>query len=150
MDEEKETTILFLCQCSDGCLRFQDAVEREGCHLVLARDVEQAEWILLFPRAFDAVLIHHSSIAEGNIIACGLKLISPNIPMLLITDQWPNSEACPAGVDAVCHTSSLSRRASRDIVRFVRRLNDEKSRTIADESQYSQSQFAARRPTYLN
>ena len=131
-------TLLFLCECLNTCLRFQDCLEREGCHLLLATDRKKAAEALLFPRAVDAVLIHNSTSVEGSVIASALKLISPHTPMLLITGEWPSNGACPPGLDALCHTPTLSRRAARDIVRFARRFVEAKSMNLADGPQEDQ------------
>src|SRR5271167_1026431 len=120
-------TLLFLCECLNTCLRFQDCLEREGCHLLLATDRKKAAGALLFPRAVDAVLIHNSTSVEGSVIASALKLISPDTPMLLITGEPQRNGACPPGLDRLCHAPTLSRRAARDIVRFARRFVEAKS-----------------------
>ncbi len=143
-------TLLFLCECLNTCLRFRDCLEREGCHLLLATDRKKAARTLLLPRAVDAVLIHNSTSVEGSAIASVLKLISPHTPMLLITGDWPSNGACPPGLDALCHTRALSRRAARDIVRFARRFVEEKSTNLADGPRQGQGLFVVTMPTYLN
>ena len=143
-------SLLFVCECAGGCSHFQDCLEREGCHLLVATDRERAARTLLFPRAIDAVLIHHDSLSRASVIASGLKLISPHVPTVLVTGEWPSNGERPYGVDALCHTAFLSRRAARDTARFVRHLLVDVSQNLAEEPPHSHGRFVARRPTYLN
>jgi hypothetical protein len=143
-------SLLFVCECAGACAHFQNCLEREGCHLLVATNRERAARTLLFPRAIDAVLIHHDSLSTGGVIASGLKLISPGIPTVLVTGEWPSNGERPCGVDALCHTAFLSRRAARDLARFVRHLLVDVSQNLTEEPQYSRGQFVARKPIYLN
>jgi hypothetical protein len=114
--------ILFVCEHSSACVRFQKTFEREGCQLLIAANAEKAARVLLSNSFVDAVLIHHDDLLRGSTTASGLKLIRPSIPVLLLTASWPSTGALPRGTDALCYAATLNRRVAHDVMRFIRRL----------------------------
>jgi len=142
--------ILFVCENSRLCLRFQGCLEREGCQLLLAANAERAAKNLFSTSSIDAILIHHDDLSRGSTIASGLKLIRPALPVLLLTAAWPSSGALPTGVDALCYSAALNRRVAQDVTRFVRRLLIEATQRLVDEPEHDTNSFLPRPPTYLN
>jgi hypothetical protein len=142
-------SLLFVCEDSDACFRFQRYLKREGCSLVLATDTERAARTLLCS-SVAAVLIHLDNIPRGSIVACGLKLISPQTPMLLITGEWPINVVCPPGVDALCRATFLNRRAAHKIAKFVRYFLFEEPQDMPEGWQYRKGRFVVQRPMYMN
>jgi len=114
--------LLFVCENSAAHLCFQGCLEREGCHVLTAMEMEVAVKMVLSTSSIDALLIHHEDIGRGCLIGSGFKLIFPGLPVLLLTASWPSNGALPPGIDALCCAHSLGRRAARDIARFVRYL----------------------------
>jgi len=143
-------SLLFVCECSGACAHFQNCMEREGCRLVVATDTERAVRTLLLPHTVDAVVIHNESLREVSLVASGLKLISPQIPIVLLTAEWPINGEGPCGVDAICVPTFLNRRAARDLARFVRQLMNGPVYSMTEQLQFDDRRFAARRPAYLN
>jgi hypothetical protein len=129
---------------------FQSCLEREGCHPVLTIDAEGAARTLLFPHVVDAILIHHDNISRGSSIASGLKLISPQIPVLLISGQWPDKGMFPCGVDAICYARILSSRAAHDIATFLSHFLVRQSQKLVEGPASADRRFVPSRPVYLN
>jgi hypothetical protein len=142
--------LLFVCENSGECLRFQEHLKREGCHLLVASDVEHAVRIALSAYYVDAILIHENDNARGSTVGSGLKLICPTTPVLLLTAQWPSNGALPFGVDALCYASSFGRRAAHDITKFVSHLLLQDPPEPLVEISSAGRRFVPQRPTYLN
>ena len=114
-------------------------------------DAEGAARTLLFPHVVDAILIHHDNISRGSSIASGLKLISPQeIPVLLISGQWPDKGMFPCGVDAICYARILSSRAAHDIATFLSHFLVRQSQKLVEGPASADRRFVPSRPVYLN
>lgn len=140
--------ILFVCEHSSACVRFQNNLKREGCQLLLAANTERAARALLSNSFLDAVLIHHDDLLRGSTTASGLKLIRPSIPVLLLTASWPSTGALPRGIDALCYAATLNRRVAHDVIRFIRRLVAEASHQLIEAR--IENQFIPRGSGYFN
>jgi hypothetical protein len=140
--------ILFVCEHSCACVRSRKHFEREGCQLLIAANAEKAARALLSNSFLDAVLIHQDNLLRGSTTASGLKLIRPNIPVLLLTATWPSTGALPRGVDALCYATTLNRRVAHDVLRFIRRLLMEASLQLIEAG--LKNQFLPRGSGYLN
>jgi hypothetical protein len=129
---------------------FRSCLEREGCRPVVSINTEGAARTLLFSSAVDAILIHYDNICAGSTIASGLKLISPHIPVLLISGQWPDKGMFPCGVDAICYARILSSRAAHDIAMFLSHFLVKQSHKLVEGPLPRDRRFVSRRPVYLN
>lgn len=141
--------ILFVCEHSCACGRFQNSLEREGCQLLVAAGVEHAVRTLLSTSRIDAVLIHQDDLVRGSTMASGLKLIRPSMPVLLLTASWPSNGALPPGIDALCYAAALNRRVAHDITRFIRRLLAEAPHRMLDQPGLD-NRLIPRSSNYLN
>ena len=140
--------ILFVCESSRPCARFQSHLEREGCQLLVAANAEKAvRSVLSAGYALDAVLLHDDDLARGSTIALLVKRIRPAMPVFLLTATWPSTGALPMGVDALGYAPTLTRRVAHDISGFVRRLLLDNSPHATGESIH---RLLPRAPTYLN
>jgi hypothetical protein len=136
--------LLFICENWEAAPAFLKHLERGGCRVIFARNTEFAAKTLLSACEVDAILIQHDSLMRGSTIGCGLKLISPLLPVLLLTAQWPSNGTLPIGIDVLCCAHTLGRRAAHDIMKFVHYL-------MADvRNQGLDNRFVSQKPLYLN
>ena len=141
--------LLFVCRGAEAHLSFMHYLERAGCRLIVAREAEHAAKILVTAVDVDAILIHHEDITHGSTMGSGFKLITPLLPVLLLTKEWPTNGVLPGGVDALCYAVSLNRRVANDIARFVRYLLLEQPLSPLDDMQEA-GRFIPHKPNYLN
>ena len=141
--------LLFVCEQTDACLRFQECLKREGFQLVMAGDSELAARTLLSACPLDAVLIHQNDINRGSTIGSGFKIICPLLPILLVSSQSPSNGLLPSGVDALCYSNFLGQRSARDIAKVVRCLLADSPGTVKAPL-YNERRCVPQKPTYLN
>ena len=141
--------VLFVCENSYACGRFQKSLEREGCQLLVASNSDKAVKTLLTASSVDAVLIHQDDLARGSTVASGLKRIRPSLPALLLTASWPSNGALPLGIDALCYAAALNRRVAHDVTRFIRRLLTEAPHQMLDQAGLKR-RLIPRSSNYLN
>ncbi len=143
-------SLLFVCECSGACSFFQKCLEREDCRLTVARKAETAARTLLFPGAVSAVLIHDDGVVRVNMMASGLKLLSPGTPVVVISDRWPSEGWITPEIDALYCTTSMTHSAARDVADFLRCLLVERKTHVAAHHTTAAVRFVPGRPIYLN
>ena len=145
-----EPNILLVTSDPSACSHFLKQLGQAGSHSVMSSSAEGAARMLLAGVAVDVILIHHQSISGASLISCALKVISPLTPVIVVTAEWPENLAFPAGVDAVCYASSLGRRVARDITRFARYLLIEQPSQRIENAAYEGERFVPRKPDCPN
>ena len=142
--------ILLVSREPRACSHFLNQLGRAGGRTVLACGAEEAARLLLAGTAVDVILIHHESVAGASLISSALKLISPLLPVIVVTAEWPERVVMPTGVDAVCYASSLGWRAACDITRSVRYLLLPEINQPSEELRYEGGRLVPQKPVCLN
>ncbi len=106
--------LLFVSDQSHLYSKFILAFTSAGVEVLLARNLQQAEAILL-KRAVHGILLPHDRKRDDRQLATQLKRITPRVPIFLLTDQTQPKQR---DIDSIWHADFADETITRAIATF--------------------------------
>ena len=106
--------LLFLCDQSELYSKFILAFTSADVEVLIARNLQEAESILL-KRPVHGILLRHDSKRDDRQLATQLKSITPRVPIFLLTDQTQPKQR---DIDSIWHADFADETITRAIATF--------------------------------
>jgi hypothetical protein len=113
-------SLVFVCDNAAARSVFCDDLRETGLRVHAVHNTESAV-LCSYNEPVDGVLIYHDDVRLGSTIACGMKPLFPNTPVVLISTGL-ETMAPSSGIDAVCYSNSLDGETSQVIAMLFREL----------------------------